>query len=162
MVEVEIETRSSSIPAAIPGLKLGELSRALDTSKGGSNPKATLPAAGKSKAQALKAAGISTSAANRYEQFNRRRSRTLEANHHRAPLALAQPNTLRKERKLLRAAQAQTFRGERRKPLAIAFRGQVVDGDVLPVRIAKIAQAPAQAAMAATRSIPIIMIALSA
>jgi hypothetical protein len=43
--------------------KLGELSAALDASKGGKNPKATLPAAGKSKAQALKAAGISTSAA---------------------------------------------------------------------------------------------------
>ena len=37
--------------------------------------------------------------------------------------------------------QAQTFRGERRKPLAIALRGKVVDGDVLPVHIAKIAQA---------------------
>jgi hypothetical protein len=37
--------------------------------------------------------------------------------------------------------QAKTFRGKRRKPLAIALRGQVVDGDVLPVRIAKIAQA---------------------
>ena len=37
--------------------------------------------------------------------------------------------------------QAQTFRGERRKPLAMPLRGQVVDGDVLPVRIAKLAQA---------------------
>jgi hypothetical protein len=37
--------------------------------------------------------------------------------------------------------QAQTFRGECRKPLAMPLHGQVVDGDVLPVRIAKIAPA---------------------
>jgi hypothetical protein len=35
--------------------------------------------------------------------------------------------------------QAQTFRGKRRKPVAIPDRGQVVDGNVLPVRITKIA-----------------------
>ena len=35
--------------------------------------------------------------------------------------------------------QARTFRGERRKPLAMPLHGRVVDGDVLPVRIAKIA-----------------------
>jgi N6-adenosine-specific RNA methylase IME4 len=58
--------------------RLGELSAALDASKGGKNPKATLPAAGKSKAQALKAAGISTSAANRYEQFSKLSEREQE------------------------------------------------------------------------------------
>ena len=51
--------------------RLGELSLALDKSAGGSNPKATPPAGGKSRAGVLRAAGISTSAANRYEHFNR-------------------------------------------------------------------------------------------
>jgi hypothetical protein len=46
--------------------RIGELSRELDTSKGGSNPLATLPISGKSKAAALAEAGISTSAAQRY------------------------------------------------------------------------------------------------
>ena len=49
--------------------KLGELSAALDKAPGARKP---LPAGGKSlKQEALKTAGISTSAANRYEQFNR-------------------------------------------------------------------------------------------
>jgi hypothetical protein len=35
--------------------------------------------------------------------------------------------------------QAQTFSGERRKPVAIPGRGQVVDGDILSVPMTKIA-----------------------
>jgi N6-adenosine-specific RNA methylase IME4 len=50
--------------------RLGALSAALDKSGGGSNPQATLPAEGKSKATVLREAGISTSAANRYEHFH--------------------------------------------------------------------------------------------
>lgn len=50
--------------------RMGALSAALDKSAGGSNPEATLPAAGKSKSAVLREAGISTSAANRYEHFN--------------------------------------------------------------------------------------------
>ena len=46
---------------------MGELSAELETSKGGANPAATLPSTGKSKTEALKDAGISTSAANRFE-----------------------------------------------------------------------------------------------
>lgn len=62
--------------------KLGELSRALD--KGAASPgpgrgKKGLPVGGKSfKRDALKAAGISTSAANRYEQFNKLPEREKE------------------------------------------------------------------------------------
>jgi hypothetical protein len=48
--------------------RLGELSLALDKSKGGNNPGATLPINGKSKSDALADAGISTSSAYRYEQ----------------------------------------------------------------------------------------------
>lgn len=48
--------------------KLGELSTMLEARRGN---KVKLPAGGKFKKQALKAVGISTSAANRYEQFNR-------------------------------------------------------------------------------------------
>jgi phage N-6-adenine-methyltransferase len=51
--------------------KLGELSAALDKSAGGNNPIATLPIGGKSKADVLKDVGLSTSTANRYEQFHR-------------------------------------------------------------------------------------------
>ncbi len=52
--------------------KLGELSTALDKAhKTGRGKKVQLPAGGKSKTAALKIAGISLSAANRYEQFNR-------------------------------------------------------------------------------------------
>ncbi|MCC7488361.1 MAG: hypothetical protein IT485_01825 [Gammaproteobacteria bacterium] len=47
----------------------GELSRELEISKGGANPKATLPIGGKSKAAVLKAAGLSTSAAHRAERL---------------------------------------------------------------------------------------------
>src|ERR1700730_554424 len=47
--------------------------------------------------------------------------------------------------------QAQTFRGECRKPLAMPLHGQVVDGDVLPVRIAKIARPPSRAEFIQTR-----------
>ncbi len=50
-------------------IRLGELSAALDTSKGGSNPEATLPTGGTSKTETLKAAGISKSTANRAEQL---------------------------------------------------------------------------------------------
>ena len=53
-------------------LKLSELSRKLNTSKGGSNPAATLPSGGKSKADALAEAGISTSAAHRIEALTGR------------------------------------------------------------------------------------------
>jgi hypothetical protein len=49
--------------------RLGELCRDLDKSKGGANPKATLPNAGKSKSETLEAAGISTSTAHRCEQL---------------------------------------------------------------------------------------------
>jgi hypothetical protein len=48
--------------------RIGELSMELDASKGGSNPKATLPSGGKSKADALAEAGISTSTAEDGEQ----------------------------------------------------------------------------------------------
>jgi N6-adenosine-specific RNA methylase IME4 len=48
--------------------RIGQLSRELDTSKGGSNPLATLPIDGKSKSAVLAEAGISTSAAGRYEE----------------------------------------------------------------------------------------------
>ncbi len=48
-------------------VKIGGLSRKLDASRGGANPKATLPAGGKSKAAVLADAKISTSAAQRYE-----------------------------------------------------------------------------------------------
>jgi N6-adenosine-specific RNA methylase IME4 len=58
--------------------KLGELSAALDKLPGKRTDK-PLPAAGKRlKVQALKAAGISTSAASRYEQFNRLPAREKE------------------------------------------------------------------------------------
>lgn len=52
--------------------RLGELSAALEKAhKIGQGKKVQFPADGKLKAQTLKAAGISTSAANRYEQFSR-------------------------------------------------------------------------------------------
>jgi N6-adenosine-specific RNA methylase IME4 len=52
--------------------RLGELSAALDKAKVHvGRGRVRLPASGKPKAQVLKAAGISTSAANRYEKFNR-------------------------------------------------------------------------------------------
>jgi N6-adenosine-specific RNA methylase IME4 len=52
--------------------KLGELSAKLDKAqKVGRGRKVRLPKGGKMKAQALKEAGISKSAANRYEKFNR-------------------------------------------------------------------------------------------
>ena len=51
--------------------KLGGLSAALDKAPPAKGKGAGLPASGKTKATALKAVGISTSAANRYEQFNR-------------------------------------------------------------------------------------------
>lgn len=41
-------------------LRIGEISRELDVSKGGANPAATLPAGGKSKAAVLKSAGNGT------------------------------------------------------------------------------------------------------
>lgn len=50
--------------------RLGALSAALEKSAGGKNPQATLPTDGKSKTQVLREAGISTSAANRYEHFH--------------------------------------------------------------------------------------------
>lgn len=50
--------------------RMGALSAALDKSAGGRNPDATLPTDGKSKSAVLREAGISTSAANRYEHFN--------------------------------------------------------------------------------------------
>lgn len=59
--------------------KLGELSAALDKAhKVGRGSKVQLPKDGKLKAKALKDAGISTSAANRYEQFNRLPAREKE------------------------------------------------------------------------------------
>ena len=45
--------------------RLGEVSKGLDISKGGANPKATLPKGGTSKTATLKAAGVSKSEANR-------------------------------------------------------------------------------------------------
>src|SRR3989304_3650566 len=48
--------------------RLGEVSKGLETSKGGANPKATLPKGGTSKAATLKAAGVSKSEANRCER----------------------------------------------------------------------------------------------
>jgi hypothetical protein len=50
-------------------IRIGELSRDLETSKGGSNPQATLPSDRKSKTETLADAGISTSTANRYEEL---------------------------------------------------------------------------------------------
>jgi hypothetical protein len=49
--------------------RIGELSRELDRSTGGKNPKATLPSGGKSKAKALADAGVSTTSAQRYEEL---------------------------------------------------------------------------------------------
>jgi len=50
-------------------IRIGELSRELEKSKGGSNPKSTLPSHGKSKRETLRAAGISTSEAHRAEKL---------------------------------------------------------------------------------------------
>ncbi len=50
-------------------IRIGELSRELDRSSGGANPLSTLPTSGKSKADALFDAGISTSTAHRYEEL---------------------------------------------------------------------------------------------
>ena len=50
-------------------IRIGQLSRELDASKGGNNPQATLPAGGQSKSATLAEAGISTTTANRYEQL---------------------------------------------------------------------------------------------
>lgn len=58
--------------------RIGELSRGLEASKGGANPKATLPAGGKSKYQILKSAGISTSQAHRAEQVAAIPAKTFE------------------------------------------------------------------------------------
>lgn len=60
--------------------KLGELSAGLEKAPGqGGHKRKALPKGGKSlKRQALKSAGISTSAANRYEQFNRLSTREKE------------------------------------------------------------------------------------
>lgn len=53
-------------------IRLGELSIAMDKTKGARSDKKPLPAEGKrSKAAVLKSNGISTSAANRYEQFSK-------------------------------------------------------------------------------------------
>ena len=49
--------------------QIGKLSRELEKSKGGANPKATLLSSEKSKEEQLKDAGLSTSTANRYEQL---------------------------------------------------------------------------------------------
>jgi hypothetical protein len=49
--------------------QIGEISRELEKSKGGANPQATLPNAGKSKEAQLASARTSTSTANRYEQL---------------------------------------------------------------------------------------------
>jgi transcriptional regulator with XRE-family HTH domain len=51
--------------------KLGELSEALDKAKLAGRGKSNRPAGGTIKRDALKKAGISRSAANRYEQFSR-------------------------------------------------------------------------------------------
>jgi hypothetical protein len=51
-------------------MRIGQISRELEKSKGGSNPKATLPTGGKSKEEQLAEAGISTSTANRYEELS--------------------------------------------------------------------------------------------
>lgn len=40
--------------------RMGEISKSLEISKGGANPRATLPSTGKSKSAILKSAGIST------------------------------------------------------------------------------------------------------
>jgi hypothetical protein len=53
-------------------IRIGELSMELDKSRGGSNPKATLPDGRKSKSEALRDAGIPTSTANDYEQLSGR------------------------------------------------------------------------------------------
>ena len=49
--------------------RIGELSKALEKSKGGSNPSATLPCNGKSKSEVLTEAYISTSEAYRCEKL---------------------------------------------------------------------------------------------
>jgi len=49
--------------------RIGELSAALESSKGGANPLATLPTGGTSKREALRAANLSKSAAQRCEQL---------------------------------------------------------------------------------------------
>jgi hypothetical protein len=49
-------------------IRIEEVSRGLEKSRGGSSPEATLPAGGESKEQQLSEAGLSTSTANRYEE----------------------------------------------------------------------------------------------
>ncbi|MGH8226984.1 MAG: hypothetical protein ACREU3_03600 [Steroidobacteraceae bacterium] len=63
--EADFERQVESEIRARAWIRIGELSRELDASKGGKNPSATLPTGGKSKAAALKAASLSTSAAHR-------------------------------------------------------------------------------------------------
>jgi hypothetical protein len=50
-------------------IKIGELSRELEKSKGGANPKVTLPIGGKSKSESLADGGIAISTVVRYEQL---------------------------------------------------------------------------------------------
>ena len=52
------------------GRRIGEISRGLQTSKGGQNPNSTLPVGGKSKNKSLEEAGLTTSVANRLEQLS--------------------------------------------------------------------------------------------
>ena len=66
--DVELECWVSEIKARAY-IRIGEISRELETSKGGSNPQATLPGGGKSKSATLRDAGISTSTAHRAEQL---------------------------------------------------------------------------------------------
>lgn len=59
--------------------RLGELTRAMDKTKGARSDKKPLPAGGKkSKVEVLKSNGISTSAASRYEQFSKLSEREQE------------------------------------------------------------------------------------
>lgn len=66
--DIELESAAAEIKLRAVQ-RIGEISAELETSKGGSNPTATLPTGGKSKRAVLKDAGISTSAANRYEKI---------------------------------------------------------------------------------------------
>ena len=50
-------------------IRIGEISRDLETSKGGANPQATLPSDWKSKSETLAEAGIATSTAHDYEHL---------------------------------------------------------------------------------------------
>jgi N6-adenosine-specific RNA methylase IME4 len=96
--------------------KLGELSRALEKSVLAGKGKRNLPAGGKIKAVVLKDAGISTSAANRYEQFNKLSAREKEQRIARGRAAIEAGRSVADS--IIRRSDKQERRAEREKELA--------------------------------------------